>query len=415
MSREVPEGWQQVTIGQVADINPENLAANTASDFLLKYIDVATVGGPSVMSEPRLIAFAEAPSRARKKVQQGDILVSTVRPYLRSFCKVSLRDSNLVASTAFAVLRSKTNVDGDFLYQHVLGDSFVKHLTPRMKGSNYPAVTASDVEAYDFLLPPLHEQRRIAEILSSVDEAIAATRAVIEQTKKVRSELLASQFPLELELDQDSTTGSGHFNGWKISPASYVCTDIIDCKNRTPPLVERGYAVVRTPNVRNGRFHSAGLQFTDPDSFREWTARGLPKSGDVLFTREAPYGEVCLAPVMEFCLGQRMMFLRPDLNKITSAYLVYALQSASVKKEMFRRAGGSTVGHLRVKDVRDLPIPVAPMEQQLVIAKMLGALDQSVNENSGALGGLETLKSALMSDLLTGRKRVTDTLPMAAE
>jgi len=262
-------------------------------------------------------------------------------------------------------------------------------------------------------VPPLHEQRQIAEILTNVDDAIAATRAVIEQTRKVRTAILAALFPTDLRVGP--VTGSDRFDGWTVEPASEICSSIVDCKNRTPPTFDQGYAVVRTPNVRSGRFRPDGLQFTDRANFEVWTAKGLPGAGDILFTREAPYGEVCLAPDLDFCLGQRMMFLRPDLSRVSPEFLLYALQSGAVKQEMFRRAGGSTVGHLRVGDVRELPLPVAPKPIQIRVAETLGSLDQSLDENEASLKGMEALKSALMSDLLTGRKRVTDAMPIAAE
>jgi len=274
-------------------------------------------------------------------------------------------------------------------------------------------VSKKSLAVLPLLTPPLHEQRRIAEILSSVDQAISATRAVIEQTRKVRAEILTVSFPSDLNVGQ--SIANQHFKGWSIEPASSICESIVDCKNRTPPVTEHGYAVVRTPNVRNGRFRSEGLQFTNNKSFKEWTAKGVPRAGDILFTREAPYGEVCMAPEMEFCLGQRMMFMRPDRCRISSEFLLYALQSGPIKKEMFRRAGGSTVGHLRVGDVRELPIPVAPKEIQSRLTSTLSSLDNSLDTNDATMKRLEATKSALMSDLLTGRKRVADALPVAAE
>lgn len=280
-------------------------------------------------------------------------------------------------------------------------------------GTGVPTLNRNVVHEVEVALPPLHEQRRIAEILSSVDKAIAATRAVIDQTIKVRSEILSTSFPEDQAAG--ASTADDTFEGWSVEPASSICESIIDCKNRTPPVTEDGYAVVRTPNVRNGRFRYEGLQFTDKQSFQEWTAKGMPRAGDILFTREAPYGEVCMAPAMAFCLGQRMMFLRPDTSRVSSDFLLYALQSGPVKKEMFRRAGGSTVGHLRVGDVRELPIPVAPRDVQLRLTSTLRSLDEALYSNEESLSRLEACKFALMSDLLTGRKRVTDALPMAAE
>src|SRR4051794_2320975 len=104
MSREVPEGWRKVTFGEVSSINSKSLPVSTAQDYSFRYIDVSTVDGPSTLLEPRRVTYAEAPSRALRLVQKGDILVSTVRPYLRSFCRVDSDETDLVASTGFAVI-----------------------------------------------------------------------------------------------------------------------------------------------------------------------------------------------------------------------------------------------------------------------------------------------------------------------
>ncbi|MCC6009319.1 MAG: hypothetical protein JJU40_16835 [Rhodobacteraceae bacterium] len=134
---------------------------------------------------------------------------------------------------------------------------------------------------------------------------------------------------------------------WDLLPAEEICELVVDCRNRTPPVVEGGeYAVARTPNVKNGVFVYDDLRFTDAASFETWTARAVPKFGDVLITREAPLGEVCLVPKgLKLCLGQRMMMYRPDPRKTVSDYLLCALLSEQVQK------------NLRVKEsLKNLPL-----------------------------------------------------------
>ncbi|WP_420384607.1 restriction endonuclease subunit S [Novosphingobium sp.] len=203
---------------------------------------------------------------------------------------------------------------------------------------------------------------------------------------------------------------------WEVRPASKLCSAVIDCKNRTPPITSEGHPVFRTPNVRNGKFVATGLVLTDPASHREWTRRGQPFPGDILVTREAPVGEVCIIP-KEFafgCLGQRMMLYRPLEGIISSDFLVYALQSQLVQAHLDRISGGSTVGHVKVGDIRDLAIPFCSDPEQGLITAALKSKDQLLDNDREQLAKLRIQKTGLMQDLLTGKVSVTPLLESAA-
>ena len=183
--------WRASTLGSLAQVNPEQLGSRTDPDYLLEYLDISAIEQPGVIGDTRTLRFEDAPSRARRVVREGDILVSTVRPYLRNFARVRQALDNLVVSTGYAVVRPGDGVDGRFLYQQILSSGFVEYLKPRMSGSNYPAVTAHDVRAYPLFLPPLPEQRKIAAILSGMDDAIEKTRAFIDQAQIVKRGLMS--------------------------------------------------------------------------------------------------------------------------------------------------------------------------------------------------------------------------------
>ena len=91
-------------------------------------------------------------------------------------------------------------MDGGFLYQHVLSARFVEFLKPRMSGSNYPAVTADDVEAYPLFLPPLPEQRKIAAILSSVDDTIEENQTIMDRLRVLKTALMSTLLTGELRV-----------------------------------------------------------------------------------------------------------------------------------------------------------------------------------------------------------------------
>jgi len=164
---------------------------------------------------------------------------------------------------------------------------------------------------------------------------------------------------------------------WEVVTATQACDLVVDCKNRTPPfVVDSDYAVVRTPNVRDGQFVLEDLRFTDEASYYTWTARAVPQIGDIMITREAPLGEVCAVPKgRKVCLGQRMMLYRPSPTKANSTYLLYSLISLPVRANLLRKIGGSTVGHAKVDDIRFLQLRLCLATEQKTTLRLKALSD----------------------------------------
>lgn len=145
----VPEGWERKTLGDVAHINQTNLGSTY--DGEIEYIDIASVT-PGAINETTPYHFRDAPSRARRVVNHGDIIWSCVRPNRRSHAVIWQPPANLVASTGFAVI-TPISLPTSFLYQAVTTDLFVGYLENHAKGAAYPAVVAGDFERAKILVP----------------------------------------------------------------------------------------------------------------------------------------------------------------------------------------------------------------------------------------------------------------------
>jgi len=145
----VPEGWERKTLGDVAHINQTNLGSTY--DGEIEYIDIASVT-PGAINETTPYHFQDAPSRARRVVNHGDIIWSCVRPNRRSHAVIWQPPENLVASTGFAVI-TPISLPTSFLYQAVTTDLFVGYLENHAKGAAYPAVVAGDFERAKILVP----------------------------------------------------------------------------------------------------------------------------------------------------------------------------------------------------------------------------------------------------------------------
>ncbi len=150
-------------------------------------------------------------------------------------------------------------------------------------------------------------------------------------------------------------------NGWKRVPIKYACESIIDCVNKTAPVVDykTRFKMIRTTNVRNGRVDTSDVRYVTEETYLQWIRRGAPKRGDIIFTREAPAGEVgVLEDADGVFLGQRTMMYRAAQNKANNYYLFYSLSSQFCQKQIEDLSNGGTVAHMRVPDCGEILGPV---------------------------------------------------------
>ncbi len=145
----VPEGWQRGVLSDVAEVNRASLSSSY--DGLIDYIDISSVT-PRHIQETTSYDFRDAPSRARRIVQHGDIIWSCVRPNRRSYAVIWNPAPNLIASTGFAVI-TPTALPTTYLLQATTTDAFVGYLENHARGAAYPAVVAADFERAEILIP----------------------------------------------------------------------------------------------------------------------------------------------------------------------------------------------------------------------------------------------------------------------
>ncbi|HOX27248.1 MAG TPA: restriction endonuclease subunit S [Candidatus Krumholzibacteria bacterium] len=176
-----------------------------------------------------------------------------------------------------------------------------------------------------------------------------------------------------------------------------LCESIVDCPHSTPVWTDSGVVVLRNQNIRNGRLDLSEPSYTDEAHFVDRTRRALPTEDDLVITREAPMGEVCMIPPdLRCCLGQRMVLLRPNRQRAEPRYLLYALQSKAVQHEIGVNEGtGSTVSNLRIPLLAALPIPTRPLPEQRAISHILGTLDDKIELNRRMSETLESIARAL--------------------
>lgn len=186
---------------------------------------------------------------------------------------------------------------------------------------------------------------------------------------------------------------------WDRVEISEVCDLIVDCVNKTAPVVDYAtdFKMLRTTNIRNGRVDTSNCRFVTKEVFQKWTRRSELKKGDVLLTREAPIGEVGMVKSDEnLFLGQRLMQYRANPKKLDPHFLLYSFLSRDLQHQFGMHEGtGSVVSHIRVGDCFKFKISLPPLPEQKAIAHILGALDEKIELNRKMNQTLEAMAQGL--------------------
>jgi len=191
--KEIPEHWEIKRIKNVATHNDDALDEGTDPDFEIDYVDISSVTLTGGVEKSEVMPFEKAPSRARRKVQDGDIIVSTVRTYLRAIAAICKPSGNLIVSTGFAVVRPKENLHSGFAGYLLQSNGFVGEVVANSVGVSYPAINASDLVRIEAVEPPLDEQVIIARFLdykiAQIDTLIRSMggSVEIEKNQKIKS------------------------------------------------------------------------------------------------------------------------------------------------------------------------------------------------------------------------------------
>ena len=179
---------------------------------------------------------------------------------------------------------------------------------------------------------------------------------------------------------------------WAKRPISEICSHVVDCVNRTAPVVdyETPYKMLRTTNVRGGFVDTENVRHVTLETYERWTRRLVPERGDIFLTREAPLGDVGrLTSDEKVFLGQRLFHYRANPRLMDGRFLAFALQSSSVQGWIKSLGMGATVEHARVGDFHKIPIPVPPLEMQKKVGDILSAYDDLIENNRQRIALLE--------------------------
>ena len=398
-----PEGWCRVHLSEVADQRVE------------KIVPAATDNRPYVALEhlaqgtPFLLGWAKAGSATSAKTafHTGDVLFGKLRPYL---CKAAPAPFDGLCSTDILPLFGRSPLDTRYLVQLAQWRPLQQHAVATSSGTKMPRTSWAQLGAFSFSLPPLTEQRKIAAILSSLDDAIEKTLAVIDQVRVVKrglmQELLTRGLPTRHKRFKQTEIGEIP-GGWRTSRIG----DIASCDYGTSESLRdggQGIPILRMGNLRDGRVSLDDVKYLAEDRVPNEL---LLSHGDVLFNRTNSAELVGKVAVFDHrarvSFASYLLRLRVSSSVGTGSWLSYLLNTDTLQKRL-RATATVGVGQVNInrKSLLTTVVPVPPVEEQSVIVSILDSVWHKLESEQNVAARLAEVKSSMLSVLLTGQLRV---------
>lgn len=419
---EIPEHWNICRLKDEVTFNDEVLGDKTDADYEILYVDISSVSLIEGIVQKEPMSFENSPSRARRIVKNGDVIVSTVRTYLKAITQIQDAEDNLIVSTGFAVLRPKENLFPRFLGYWVQAENMIGAIVSNSVGVSYPAINATDLVRLPIVKLPLKEQTAIAHYLDTklgeIDALIDKQQTLLEKLAEQRTAVITQAVTKGLNPAAPMKKSGVEWLGdvpahWDVSPFKLVMNSIIDYRGKTPEKTNSGVFLITARNIKNGIIdYTLSQEFINEDNYEEVMRRGLPKLGQVLMTTEAPLGEVAQIDRTDVALAQRVLKFDGKKDKLDNRFLKYFILSKAFQASLYKFATGSTALGIKSERLSYLKSLLPPVTEQTKIANYLDQetvkIDRLCETVNQTIGRLKEYRTALITQAVTGKIKVTN-------
>lgn len=365
---DLPDGWTLATIksvtGKIQQSKPD-------VGEMFTYIDISSIDRDlKTIVEPQILLGSDAPSRARKIVQTDDVLVSMTRPNLNAVAHVQNIYDGQIASTGFDVLRPVL-IDSRWLFNVVRSNAFVEKMSEKVQGALYPAVKSADVRGFEFPLPPLNEQKRIADkleqLLARVDKVKDKLEGVNNFLKKFRRSVFLNATTGVLTEEIRTAT---NFPEWKSVSIGDVCEEsFYGPRFAKSDYVEDGIPTVRTTDMTiEGRI----LISSDTPKVKvsmEKLNRFKVQKGDLLVTRTGSIGVMAVFDGDYLAIPSAYLIRFRFKKEAHPRYIFYCLMSPEGQSSLGLSATAITQPNVNANSIKNIQIKLPSYDEQIEIIR----------------------------------------------
>jgi len=353
---------------------------------------------------------------SKHRLEPGDLLFSNINSRAEIGKTAIYRgEQPLYHGMNLLRLRYDSNTFNPYFAYYIYDSPMAQDVFFRMSKAavGQSSINQSQMERLFLPTPPLPEQRKIATVLYTVDQAIEKIDKIIEQKERIRTGLMQDVFTgadadsiKSVRLSAVDTEIPEH---WEVKAVGDVSTQITDGAHLTPDRSEDGYLLLSARNVKNGYLDLSDVDYVPEEEYERLIQKCNPQPGDILISCSGTVGRVCEVPEdLQFALVRSAALVKFD-NSILPSYAEKVLQSVGVQKQIKGYQTQSAQPNLFQGQIASLEIPIPTVEEQRDIAKKLGDVGNSIDSDQRYKSQLNRLKRGLMQDLLSGTVRTTDT------
>lgn len=324
-----------------------------------------------------------------------------------------------IITSAYTTLRPAGLVNPQYLYYVLHSYDLIKGFYGMgagvRQGLNYDEVKTIKVP-----FPPIKEQNSIVtyldEQVSSIESIIEEAKSSIEEYKKWKVSTIFEAVTKGIDPSVDTKDSGFEWIGnvpcdWRVFGFTKAISSIVDYRGKTPEKVDDGVFLVTAKNIKDGKIdYEASKEYVKAEEYDEIMHRGIPEIGDVLFTTEAPLGQVANVDRTDIALAQRVIKFRPDKTILDCYFLKYWILSDGFQKNLSTFATGSTAKGIKASKLGMLKVVVPPLDKQREIVSFLDLqcenIDSLITEKTLLIEDLETYKRSLIYEVVTGKRRV---------
>ncbi|MDP1667354.1 MAG: restriction endonuclease subunit S [Methylobacter sp.] len=389
---DLPKGWVVARIGDIAAKGEQRMPVDD-EEFI--YVDIGSIDRSlKRISEPQKLLGKDAPSRARKVINTGDVLVSLTRPNLNAVALVGQELDYQIASTGFEVIKPIT-VDSRYIFALVRSKPFIDSISGKVQGALYPAAKSDDVRGHEFFLPPLAEQHHISakldELLAQVDILKSRLDTIPKILKRFRQSVLAAAVSGRLTEDWRSddyisvnlNLSKHNFEllipkCWRIAALEKSCKILSGNAFKSDKFIGSGIPVIKISNIQYGEFEIKNQQFL-PASFLEIHSKFKVEPSDLLMALTRPITnntlKICRYPdYAEIGLLNQRVCKFTFKNESEKKYFEILFQSDYFKSQVEDNLSETLQPNLSPADLKKFVVAIPDGEEQTEIVKRVEQL-----------------------------------------